>query len=107
MPIHQLLVQNKVSIVFHSHDHLFVKQELDGVVYQEVPQPSAARFDATNSAKEYGYLSGDTLGSPGFLRVTVSSDKIVVDYVRTYLPKDESTQRQNGQIGYTYAINSR
>ena len=31
-----VLVQN---IVFHGHDHLFVKEELDGIIYQDVPQP--------------------------------------------------------------------
>ena len=38
-PIHQLLVQHRVTAVFHGHDHLYVKQDLDGIVYQEVPQP--------------------------------------------------------------------
>jgi phosphodiesterase/alkaline phosphatase D-like protein len=107
MPIHQLLVANKVNIVFHGHDHLFVKQDLDGIVYQEVPQPSAARFDATNNAKEYGYVTGDVLASSGHLRVTVSSSQVKVDYVRAYLPQDENAQRQNSKTDYTYAINAR
>jgi hypothetical protein len=107
MPIHQLLVQNKVNIVFHGHDHLFIKQDLDGIVYQEVPQPSAARFDATNSAKEYGYVTGDVLPSSGHLRVTVSSSQVKVDYVRAYLPQDENAQRKNGKIDYTYTLTGR
>ena len=104
MPIHQLLVQNKVNAVFHGHDHLFVKQELDGIVYQEVPQPSTARYDSTTNAKEYGYVSGDVLGGPGHLRVTVSPSNVKVEYVRSYLPKDEDAQRKNGQVDYTYII---
>ena len=52
MPIHQLLVENDVTIFFHGHDHLFVKQDLDGIVYQEVPQPSYASYDKTDSADE-------------------------------------------------------
>ncbi len=39
LPIHQLLVKTGVSVVFHGHDHLFAKEELDGIIYQEVPQP--------------------------------------------------------------------
>ncbi|MEI6690985.1 MAG: metallophosphoesterase [bacterium] len=31
LPIHQLMVKNKVTIFFQGHDHLFAKQELDGV----------------------------------------------------------------------------
>ena len=106
-PIHQLLVQNKVNIVFHGHDHLLVKQDLDGIVYQEVPQPSAARFGATNSAREYGYVTGDILGSPGHVHVTVSSSQVTVDYVRAYLPQDENAQRQNGGTAYTYTLIAR
>ncbi len=51
-PIHQLLVDNGVSIVFHGHDHMFVKQDLDGVVYQLVPQPGHPRPGSTRSAPE-------------------------------------------------------
>ena len=32
--IHQLMADNKVTIFFQGHDHLFCKQELDGVIYQ-------------------------------------------------------------------------
>ena len=104
VPIHQLLVANNVSAVFHGHDHLFVKQALDGIIYQEVPQPSAGRANGTNSAVEYGYLSGDILGSPGHLRVMVSPEQVTVDYVRSYLQQDEKPTQQNGQVDYSYSI---
>ena len=35
MPIHELFVKHGVNIVFHGHDHLFVREELDGIIYQE------------------------------------------------------------------------
>jgi hypothetical protein len=104
VPIHQLLVANHVNAVFHGHDHLFVKQELDGIIYQEVPQPSVARANGTNSATEYGYLSGNVLGSAGHLRVMVTSEQVTVDYVRAYLPQDEKSGQQNGQVDYSYII---
>jgi hypothetical protein len=104
VPIHQLLVQNHVTAVFHGHDHLFVKQELDGIIYQEVPQPSAARANATNTAAEYGYTSGDILGSSGHLRLTVTPNGVTVDYVRSYLPQDENSNQKNGMAGYSYII---
>lgn len=104
MPIHQLLVSNHVTAVFHGHDHLFAKEELDGIVYQEVPQPGANRTNDINSALEYGYMGGDTLGSPGYLRVNVSPNKVTVDYICTYLPKDEKDGQQNGQVDYSYSI---
>jgi hypothetical protein len=84
-PIHDLFVQYKVSAVFHGHDHLYVHQERDGIAYQEVPQPSFARENATASAVDYGYLSGTLLGSSGHVRVTVTPAKATVEYVRSRL----------------------
>ncbi len=99
MPIHQLLVANHVNAVFHGHDHLFVHQELDGITYQEVPQPGSAHADNTSSAADYGYLNGDILGGPGHLRVTVSPEQVTVEYVRTSL-----SSGQNGQVVFRYII---
>jgi hypothetical protein len=104
LPIHQLLVANHVTAVFHGHDHLFVKQELDGIIYQEVPQPGTARANNTNSAAEYKYLTGDVLGSPGHIRVTVSPEKVTVEYIRSYLPQGEKPGQKNGQVDYQYII---
>ena len=72
-PIHQLLVQNRVTAVFHGHDHLYVKQDLDGIVYQEVPQPGDPRGN-TRTAVEYGYKSGVLMGSSGHLRMRSLTD---------------------------------
>jgi predicted phosphodiesterase len=81
MPIHALLAANRVTAVFHGHDHLYAKQDLDGIVYQEVPQPGDPR-GSTRSAAEYGYRGGVILGSSGHLRVKVSPGGASVDYVR-------------------------
>ncbi len=54
MPIHQLLTEQGVSIVFHGHDHMFAREELDGVVYQLVPQPGNPRTGVPRNAQEYG-----------------------------------------------------
>lgn len=97
-PIHQLLVENHVSAVFHGHDHLFVKQELDGIIYQEVPQPSAARTN-TNSAVEYGYVNGDVIPGSGHLRVTVALDQVTVNFIQVSLNAQE-----NGKVVYSYTI---
>ena len=83
-PIHPLLVQNKVSAVFHGHDHFYAKQYLDGIVYQEVPQPGyEGNGKPPRSAAEYGYVSGTILGTSGHLRVSVSPEKASVDYVKS------------------------
>jgi hypothetical protein len=103
-PIHQLLVENHVSAVFHGHDHVFVKQDLDGIVYQEVPQPSTTHYNNISLAADYGYTHGDVLGSSGHLRVTVTPGQITVEYVRAYLPQDEKSGQQNRQVDYSYTI---
>ena len=99
-PIHQLLVDNHVTIFFHGHDHFFAIQELDGVVYQECPQPSAN--NDRNSASTYGYINGVFMSSPGHLRITVTQNEITVDYIKTYLPTERGYN--NGEIAYTYTI---
>jgi len=81
-PIHQMLVEHKVAAVFHGHDHMYVHNQLDGVVYQLVPQPGNAR-GGTGSAEPYGYTSGLILGSPGHLRVFVGPDSAKVEFVRS------------------------
>jgi hypothetical protein len=80
-PVHQILVDNGVDIVFKGHDHLYVKQELDGIIYQTLPQPSHPG-DKVNSANEYGYVTGKVIGGSGFLKVTTTSNSIKVDFIK-------------------------
>lgn len=84
-PIHDLLRRQGVELVFHGHDHLYARQERDGIVYQAVPQPGHRAEVANHSGAEYGYASGEILGSSGYLRVTVGPGALSVDYVRSRL----------------------
>jgi len=102
MPIHQLLVKTGVSAVFHGHDHLFVKEELDGIIYQEVPQPGHPS-GGTRSAEEYGY-SGVILGSSGHVRVTVGEKEAKVDYVRSIVPGVTRSDLENGAVEHSYVV---
>ena len=74
-------------------------------VSQEVPQPGHPRSGNTNTAKEYGYLSGEIQSSSGYIRVLVGRDKSRVDYVRTYLPAAESQFKRNADVSYSYIVN--
>ena len=103
-PIHQLRVDNNVTIFFHGHDHFFAKQELDGVIYQLVPQPSHHNFKKANQAEAYGYLGGEILPNSGHVRVNVRPPEVIVDYVRAYLPETEDAERINGQVSHTYRL---
>ena len=104
LPIHQLMVKTGVAIFFQGHDHLFARQEKDGVVYQEVPNPADATYQAFNRE---AYRSGDILPDSGHLRVTVATDHVKVDYVRAWLPKDEAGDNRNGAVAFSYTVKPR
>jgi len=106
MPIHQMLVENRVSAVFHGHDHFYAKQDLDGIVYQLVPQPGHYRYGSARSAREYGYLDGTILVGSGHLRVSVSPKKAVVDYILSVLPDDERGGQKNAAVAHSYEIHA-
>jgi hypothetical protein len=103
-PIHDLFVKYGVTIFFQGHDHLYVRQELDGVVYQEVPQPATQGGDPQRMAAEYRYLSGDILGSPGHLEVTVAGTRVTVAYVHTGAGAGDRSGYANGDVVHTYTI---
>ena len=102
-PIHTLMVDNNATIYFHGHDHFYGKQEKDGIVYQEVPQPSARSYTSM-SASQYGYVNGVIIPSRGYLLVTVTDTSTYVQYIRTYLPSEENTQRHNQDVSDSYTI---
>ena len=79
-PVHQILLENNVGFVFKGHDHIYVKQELDGIIYQTLPQPShpGDKLDV----KQYGYLSGKGVGGSGFLKIRTESDTAFVDFIK-------------------------
>jgi len=104
LPIHQLMVKNGVSIFFQGHDHLFARQEKDGVIYQEVPNPGDASYTAFNRE---AYRSGDILPDSGHLRVTVTPEQAKVEYVRAYLAKDEKPDQKNGSVAFSYVVKPR
>lgn len=97
-PIHQLLVANKVNAVFHGHDHFFAKQDLDGIVYQLVPQPGSFKYGNSRSPAEYGYASGKILNNPGYVRIKIENGHAFVDYVQTSI--DEL--HKNKEVLYSY-----
>ena len=101
LPIHQLMVKYKVNIFFQGHDHLYCQQEKDGVIYQEVPMPSDYTYAALLGDS---YTSGTKLPNSGYLRVTVSPASAKVEYVRSFLPQDESAVNKQGSIGHSYEV---
>ena len=101
--VHNLMVENNASIYFHGHDHCYAKQDKDGIVYQEVPQPSSKNI--TNfTGSQYGYVHGVLMPSRGFLYITVTDSTAKVDYIKTYLPNEATGGHTNGEVAYSYTI---
>ena len=99
-PIHQLMVDNGVTVFFQGHDHVFCRQELDGVVYQSVPNPADDTYQAFNRE---AYRTGDVLPNSGHLLVTVSPQNVRLDYVRSFLPEDRA-EGENGKTAFSFTV---
>ena len=98
------MVKHKVNIFFQGHDHLYCQQEKDGIIYQEIPMPSDHGYVAYNEER---YASGKKLPSSGYLRVTVAPRQVKVEYVRSFLPKDETADTRQGSIAHAYDVKSK
>jgi hypothetical protein len=99
VPIHQLFMDNGVSAYFHGHDHQYVYETRDGIVYQEVPSPgmSGSGFGGIYTTGDHGdYNTVKMLGGPGHLRITVTSTQATVDYI--------SSSSTSGTVNYSYNI---
>ena len=92
--IQQLMADNHVTIFFQGHDHLFVKQELDGVIYQTLPTPADPNYALDNADS---YKTGDKFPASGHVRVSVSSSGVTVDYVRSYLDQPD-------EVAFSYTV---
>jgi hypothetical protein len=98
------MVKHKVSVFFQGHDHLYCQQEKDGIIYQELPMPSDHGYVAYNEDR---YASGKKLPSAGYVRVTVTPASAKVEYVRCFLPKDETPDTKHGMIAHAYEVKAR
>jgi hypothetical protein len=99
-PVHQLLVDTGVSAFFHGHDHLYAKEDLDGIVYQEVPHAANADYGSGFPSNDVDYAGAVRMNNSGHLRVTVSPTLVTVDYVRAFL----AGAGQNRSVAHSYVI---
>jgi hypothetical protein len=101
LPVHQLMAKNKVTIFFQGHDHIFVKQELDGVIYLELPEPADPNYALYN---DDAYKSDVKYPNSGYVKVSISKENLKVDYIRSFLPKDEIEGHKNGEVAYSFTV---
>jgi hypothetical protein len=110
-PIHEMMVKEGVDVFFRGHDHVFVHETLDGVVYQTCPAPNDSRYSSGFYSPAL-FSTGIEVNNSGHLRVTVSPDSVRVDYVRAVLPDDEPLSQggralRNGEVSYSYTLRKR
>ena len=92
--IQALMAETGVTVFFQGHDHLFAREELDGVVYQTLPS-AADPNEAMPNAQ--AYPTGETLPASGHLRVTVAPDGVTVHYVRSSLARPD-------EVAFSYTV---
>ncbi|NPV04889.1 MAG: hypothetical protein HPY67_09175 [Syntrophaceae bacterium] len=94
-PIHQFMVENGVSAYFHGHDHQYVYEMRNGIVYQALPSAGAASaFSGVYVEGDHGdYITIRRLTSVGHLRISITPTQAIVDYYTSA-----------GTIAYSYTI---
>lgn len=104
--IHQVFVDTGVDIFFQGHDHLYAKEVLNNVVYQEVPMPSDITYTIGYTANANAYTDVKMDGT-GHIRVAVTPSCVTVDYVKAYIPGTTGSEgHTNREIGYSYTLGS-
>lgn len=101
-PIHDLMVANGVDIFFHGHDHVFVTEQRDGVIYQECPHAANDNYGTGFGSNQQDY-EGELVENSGHVRVTVGAEEAQVEYIRAYLPGDGS----NGELAASYPVEAK
>ena len=99
LPIHDLMVKNKVSIFFQGHDHIFCTQERDGLIYQSMPNPADDTFSMFN---EDAYKSGIKAPNSGHVRVTVAPAQAKVEYFLA--ARNSDVARKNLTLAHSYIV---
>jgi hypothetical protein len=104
MPVHDLMVANGVDIFFHGHDHLFAYEELDGIIYQLVPQPSDPSYGTGWLEDGNYYNNANLVNNSGHLRVTVGPNGATIEYVRAFLNGESQAGFSNLDVAYSYVV---
>lgn len=105
LPIHQLMVKNKVNLFIQGHDHLYAVEEMDKLIYQTMPMPSDSSYKIGMTDNGNAF-TGLKLEGSGHLRVTVNPDSLKVEFVSALLPKDETANNKNGDVLHSYSVKS-
>jgi 3',5'-cyclic AMP phosphodiesterase CpdA len=99
-PIHALFVKHKVNVFFQGHDHVFAREEKDGVIYQTVPEPA----DASETLYFEEDFHGDVQSNSGRIRVDVTPAYAQISYVRSVLEDKSGSEYRHNEVSFTYKV---
>jgi len=70
-PIHDLLVAGGVDVVFFGHDHVGVKETLDGIIYHHIGKPNDSTYgEGFWSQGDYDEDNGTKIPNSHYVRLT-------------------------------------
>jgi hypothetical protein len=101
LPIHQLMVKNRVTAFVQGHDHLFASEVLDGIAYLTLPEPADPGYVLYNSD---AFPGADVVQNSGRVRFTVSPARVLVEYFREWLPGGRPAGAAPGRPAYSLTI---
>ncbi|MBU6288259.1 MAG: metallophosphoesterase [Chloroflexi bacterium] len=100
--IHQVMAASGVTAFFQGHDHLYAREEVDGVIYQTVPEPADPTATLWN---DDAYPGAVIHPNSGYLRVHVTLDRVRVEYVKSFLaPHESPPAREHGMVAHAYDL---
>lgn len=103
--IHQVMVASGVTAFFQGHDHLYAREEVDGVTYQTVPEPADPTATLWN---DDAYPGAVVHSNSGYLRIDVTPDRVRVEYIKSFLaPHESPPARVHGMVAHAYDLASR
>ena len=81
----------------HKNNPLFRSRKLSEILDRH---PDKILFPDRSYDPDYGVRFPNS----GYLNVTVTPEKVKVDYIRSFLPKDEVNGHLNGELAYSYTL---
>ena len=72
---------------------------------QTLPEPADPSYAFAKWAT--AYRSVDVLPNSGRVRVTAAPDQVIVEYLRSWLSKDETKTHKDGEVAFRYSISAK
>ena len=85
-PIQELFERTKITAFVQGHDHVFARENVNGVAYITLPEPADPNYVLYNSG---AYTNADIAPNSGRVRFTVSPTGVTVEYIRSWMKGDD------------------